>query len=106
MRRSLLGTVLVLALGGGHHARPPQGPAGDAGLKLLPELTGRDNEVSFSGPWGLLRLFGTANFTQTDGVVQARFLIGGRDVIYAIDTGTEDPLALRALAEFRCPEGL
>jgi type VI secretion system protein ImpL len=85
---------------------PPQAPAADTALRFLPELSGRDNEISFTGPWGLLRLFQSAQFTLADNTVQARFLVGGRDVIYAIDTEAEDPFALRALAEFRCPDGL
>ncbi|MER8695789.1 type VI secretion system membrane subunit TssM [Mesorhizobium opportunistum] len=84
----------------------PSGAAsGSASLSLSPEMPGRDSSIKFEGPWALRRLMDKATITGTDSNVEARFVIGGRDVTYTIQTGSgPNPFLLPALSGFSCPK--
>ncbi|QKD06682.1 type VI secretion system membrane subunit TssM [Mesorhizobium loti] len=84
----------------------PSGAAsGSASLSLTPEMPGRDSTIKFEGPWALKRLMDKATITGTDSNVEARFVIGGRDVSYTIQTGSgPNPFLLPALSGFSCPK--
>nr|WP_240992872.1 hypothetical protein [Mesorhizobium ciceri] len=46
-----------------------------------------------------------AEITSTGGNTQARFVIGGRDVAYTVQTSSDpNPLFLPALSGFSCPK--
>ncbi|MER8461532.1 type VI secretion system membrane subunit TssM [Mesorhizobium sp. M1396] len=84
----------------------PSGTAsGSASLNLTPEMPGRESTIKFEGPWALKRLLDKATITGNDNNVEARFVIGGRDVTYTIQTGTgPNPFFLPALSGFSCPK--
>ncbi len=80
---------------------------GSARLSLSPELPGRESTLGFEGPWALKRLLDRATMRQSGASVELRFLIGGRDVAYVLDSGTAgNPFALPALSSFSCPQSL
>ncbi|BCH33447.1 type VI secretion protein [Mesorhizobium sp. L-8-10] len=87
---------------------PASTSSGGAGLSLTPEIPGREFAVHFDGPWALMRLLdGAASLSPSDNGLEARFLIGGRDVAYTIRAGSGvNPLVLPALSEFSCPDQL
>ncbi|SDA93770.1 type VI secretion system membrane subunit TssM [Mesorhizobium qingshengii] len=79
--------------------------SGSASLSLTPEMPGRESTLKFEGPWALKRLLDKATITGGDSTVTARFLIGGRDVTYTIQTGSgPSPFFLPALSDFSCPK--
>ncbi|CCV11971.1 type VI secretion system membrane subunit TssM [Mesorhizobium sp. STM 4661] len=84
----------------------PSGTASSsASLSLMPEMPGRESAIKFDGPWALKRLLDKAAITSTGGNTEARFVIGGRDVAYTIQTGSDpNPLLLPALSGFSCPK--
>ncbi|MER8572068.1 type VI secretion system membrane subunit TssM [Mesorhizobium sp. M1409] len=84
----------------------PSGTAsGSASLNLTPEMPGRESTIKFEGPWALKRLLDKATITGNDNNVEARFVIGGRDVTYTIQTGSgPNPFFLPALSGFSCPK--
>lgn len=84
----------------------PSGTAsGSASLSLTPEMPGRESTIKFEGPWALKRLLDKATVTGNDSNVEARFVIGGRDVTYTIQTGSgPSPFFLSALSGFSCPK--
>ncbi|MBZ9761243.1 type VI secretion system membrane subunit TssM [Mesorhizobium sp. CA8] len=84
----------------------PSGAAsGSASLTLVPEMPGRESALKFDGPWALKRLFDKATITSDGANAEARFVIGGRDVAYTIQTGSgANPLLLPALSGFSCPK--
>lgn len=84
----------------------PSGTASaSASLSLMPEMPGRESAIKFDGPWALKRLLDKADITSTGGGMEARFVIGGRDVAYTIQTGSDpNPLLLPALSGFSCPK--
>ncbi|RWP08514.1 type VI secretion system membrane subunit TssM [Mesorhizobium sp.] len=84
----------------------PNGTAsGSASLSLTPEMPGRESAIKFEGPWALKRLLDKATVTGSDSNVEARFVIGGRDVTYTIQTGSgPNPFLLPALSGFSCPK--
>jgi type VI secretion system protein ImpL len=84
----------------------PSGAAsGSASLSLAPEMPGRESALKFQGPWALKRLMDKATVTSSGGSAEARFVIGGRDVAYTIQTGSAaNPLLLPALSGFSCPK--
>ncbi|MER8482100.1 type VI secretion system membrane subunit TssM [Mesorhizobium sp. M1322] len=84
----------------------PSGMASaSASLSLIPEMPGRESAIKFDGPWALKRLLDKADITSTGGNTEARFVIGGRDVAYTIQTSSEpNPLFLPALSRFSCPK--
>jgi type VI secretion system protein ImpL len=84
----------------------PSGAAsGSASLSLVPEMPGRESALKFEGPWALKRLFDKATITGDGANTEARFVIGGRDVAYTIQTGSgANPLLLPALSGFSCPK--
>ncbi|WP_031194385.1 MULTISPECIES: type VI secretion system membrane subunit TssM [unclassified Mesorhizobium] len=84
----------------------PSGAASaSASLRLMPEMPGRKSVISFEGPWSLKRLLDKATITSKDGTVEARFVVGGRDVAYTIQTGSgPSPFFLPALSAFSCPK--
>ena len=74
-------------------------------LSLLPEMPGRESALKFDGPWALKRLLDKATITTSGGNTEARFVIGGRDVAYTIQTGSgANPFLLPALTGFSCPK--
>ncbi|TPM52265.1 type VI secretion system membrane subunit TssM [Mesorhizobium sp. B2-2-4] len=76
-----------------------------ASLSLTPEMPGRQSAITFEGPWALTRLLSKAAITGNEGSMQARFVIGGRDVTYTIQTGSgTNPFLLPALSGFTCPK--
>ncbi|RUU31537.1 type VI secretion system membrane subunit TssM [Mesorhizobium sp. M6A.T.Ce.TU.016.01.1.1] len=84
----------------------PSGMASaSASLSLMPEMPGRESAIKFDGPWALKRLLDKADITSTGGNTEARFVIGGRDVAYTIQTNSDpNPLFLPALSGFSCPK--
>jgi type VI secretion system protein ImpL len=84
----------------------PSGAASaSAGLSLTPEMPGRESAIKFEGPWALKRLLDKATITSSDSNIEARFVIGGRDVTYTIQTGSgPSPFFLPALSGFSCPK--
>ncbi|RWP46177.1 type VI secretion system membrane subunit TssM [Mesorhizobium sp.] len=84
----------------------PSGMASaSASLSLAPEMPGRESAIKFDGPWALKRLLDKADITSTGGNTEARFVIGGRDVAYTIQTNSDpNPLFLAALTGFSCPK--
>ncbi len=86
---------------------PASGSSGSASISLVPELTGRKSQITNSGPWGLMRLLRQGNVSRKGDNLNARFVIGGREVSYIIQVGSlSNPFSLRALNSFRCPTGL
>jgi type VI secretion system protein ImpL len=84
---------------------PEEGNSNAVNLSLSPEIPGRDFEVDFKGPWALMRLLDTGTISRDK--LQARFVIGGRDVAYTIEVGArQNPFLLESLREFTCPDGL
>ena len=68
-------------------------------------MPGRESAIKFDGPWALKRLLDKAAITGNDGNMEARFVIGGRDVAYTIQTGSApNPFFLPALSGFSCPK--
>ncbi|RWG88430.1 MAG: type VI secretion system membrane subunit TssM [Mesorhizobium sp.] len=84
----------------------PSGVAsGSASLSLTPEMPGRESALKFEGPWALKRLLDKATVTGNGGDAEARFVIGGRDVAYKMETGPgASPFLLPALSGFSCPK--
>ncbi|MFC3321613.1 type VI secretion system membrane subunit TssM [Mesorhizobium cantuariense] len=84
----------------------PNGTASaSASLSLAPEMPGRESAIKFDGPWALKRLLDKAAISGNDGNMEARFVIGGRDVAYTIQTGSApNPFFLPALSGFSCPK--
>ena len=79
--------------------------SGTASLSLTPEMPGRESALKFEGPWALKRLFDKATVTSNGGNTEARFVIGGRDVAYTVQTGSSaNPFLLPALSGFSCPK--
>ncbi|RWE65905.1 type VI secretion system membrane subunit TssM [Mesorhizobium sp.] len=86
--------------------RWPSGMASaSASLSLIPEMPGRESAIRFEGPWALKRLLDKADITSTGGNTEARFVIGGRDVAYTVQTSSDpNPLFLPAFSGFSCPK--
>ncbi|RWA82215.1 MAG: type VI secretion system membrane subunit TssM [Mesorhizobium sp.] len=84
----------------------PSGAAsGSASLSLTPDMPGRESALKFEGPWALKRLLDKATVTGDGGNTEARFVIGGRDVAYKMETGSgANPFLLPALSGFSCPK--
>ncbi|MDX8523720.1 type VI secretion system membrane subunit TssM [Mesorhizobium sp. MSK_1335] len=84
----------------------PNGTASaSASLSLVPEMPGRESALKFEGPWALKRLLDKATITGDGANTEARFVIGGRDVAYTIQTGSGvNPFLLPALSGFSCPK--
>ena len=81
--------------------------SGSANLNLTPELPGRESGIRFDGPWSLKRLLDAGSVTRSGDNLEARFVIGGRDVAYTIQIGTSgNPFALPAFSGFSCPKAL
>ncbi|RVA70506.1 type VI secretion system membrane subunit TssM, partial [Mesorhizobium sp. M7A.F.Ca.CA.001.11.2.1] len=84
---------------------PGEAASASASLSLTPEMPGRESAIKFEGPWALKRLLDKAAVTGDDSNMQARFVIGGRDVTYALQTGSgSNPFFLPALSGFSCPK--
>ena len=59
------------------------------------------------GPWSLFRLLDTGSLLKQEDSVVATLTAGGRELSYRVSANTsQNPLALPALREFRCPTGL
>ncbi len=79
--------------------------SGSANLSLSPELPGRESAIKFDGPWALKRLLDKGSITGEGDKLQARFVIGGRDVAYTVQDGAgANPFMLPALSGFSCPK--
>ncbi len=74
--------------------------AGSAHLSLTPELPGRESAVKFDGPWALKRLLDSATITRNGDNLEARFVIGGRDVAYTVQISLGRQ-SIRASGAFR-----
>ncbi|WP_208760442.1 type VI secretion system membrane subunit TssM [Mesorhizobium intechi] len=86
-------------------AWPASTASGSASLRLMPEMPGRDSALKFDGPWALKRLLDKAAITANGANTEARFVIGGRDVAYTMQTGPgANPFLLPALSGFSCPK--
>ncbi|RUZ56516.1 type VI secretion system membrane subunit TssM, partial [Mesorhizobium sp. M7A.F.Ca.US.007.01.1.1] len=84
---------------------PGEAASASASLSLTPEMPGRESAIKFEGPWALKRLLDKAAVTGDGSNMQARFVIGGRDVTYALQTGSgSNPFFLPALSGFSCPK--
>jgi type VI secretion system protein ImpL len=76
-------------------------------LSLTPELPGRESAIRFDGPWALKRLLDKGSLTRNGDNLEARFVIGGRDVAYTIQAAPAgNPFALPAFSAFSCPTAL
>ncbi|WP_192182787.1 type VI secretion system membrane subunit TssM [Mesorhizobium amorphae] len=84
----------------------PNGTASSsASLSLTPEMPGRESAITFDGPWALKRLLDKAAITGSEDNMEARFVIGGRDVAYTLQAGSGPvPFLLPALSAFSCPK--
>ncbi|WP_246687232.1 type VI secretion system membrane subunit TssM [Mesorhizobium sp. B2-5-9] len=81
---------------------PNSTASASASLTLMPQMPGRDSAIKFEGSWAFKRLLDKATITASG---EARFVIGGRDVAYMIQTGpAANPFLLPALADFSCPK--
>ncbi len=86
---------------------PSSGSSGSASISLVPEMEGRKNQISVTGPWGLMRLLRRGSVSRKGDNLNARFVIGGREVSYRIQVGSvSNPFSLKALNTFKCPTGL
>jgi type VI secretion system protein ImpL len=84
---------------------PGSSVAGSAQLSLIPELSGRESALNFVGPWALKRLLDAGALTRTGETMEARFVIGGRDVTYTLQMNSSvNPFSMPALSGFSCPE--
>lgn len=84
---------------------PNSAASASASLSLAPEMPGRESALKFEGPWALKRLLDKATLTSNGGNTEARFVIGGRDVAYTIQTDPgANPFLLPALSSFSCPK--
>ncbi len=93
--------------GAGTIVWPGGGADESASLTLSPELPGRDSSIKFQGAWALKRLLDAGALTRNGDALEARFVIGGRDVSYTIKAGaTGNPFSIPALSGFSCPTTL
>ncbi|MHA6643562.1 type VI secretion system membrane subunit TssM [Mesorhizobium sp. A623] len=83
----------------------PGSPSSEsAGLSLTPELPGRESSLKFEGPWALKRLLDAGSVTRAGDSLEARFVIGGRDVAYTLRINPPgSPFSLPAFSGFSCP---
>ncbi len=59
------------------------------------------------GAWSFFKLLDVGNVLRQGDVIVASFVLGGRQVSYQIHAGTVvNPIALKALRDFRCPSGI
>lgn len=80
---------------------------GSASISLYPQMAGRISEISQSGQWAFLRLLNEGSVTQSGEAINARFVIGGREVTYQFEMGQiSNPFLLPALSDFKCPDSL
>ncbi|MCO5066559.1 MAG: type VI secretion system membrane subunit TssM [Rhizobiaceae bacterium] len=86
---------------------PGDSPAASASLAIMPELQGRESRRRFTGQWAAKRLFDTASSEQAADATHLRFILGGRDVAYALQAGqVGNPFGLAAFSGFVCPDSL
>ena len=80
---------------------------GTVSISLTPEIPGRVSARPDRGPVGL-HAAARIRFGVADGDgMRARFVIGGRDVVYTIQVGSvANPFFLPALSQFTCPSGI
>ncbi|MBZ9794841.1 type VI secretion system membrane subunit TssM [Mesorhizobium sp. ES1-4] len=84
---------------------PNSSASASVSLSLTPEMPGRESALKFEGPWALKRLLDKAAVTSKGNSTEARFVIGGRDVAYTIETTSgANPFLLPALSGFSCPK--
>lgn len=86
---------------------PGENPDNRVAASINYGLLGQVDRVQRNGPWALFRLLDATNAVAEGEQVVANFTIGGRSMSFEIAADTlRNPLALRALREFRCPTGL
>ncbi len=86
---------------------PGSTSAGSASIQLSPDMRGRDNSIQVNGAWALMRMMDAGAPKLQGDVIATRYNIGGRYVGYDFRIGaTLNPFYLRALSEFKCPNGL
>ncbi len=80
---------------------------GSVSITLTPEIPGRVSAVLTEGGWAFMRLLEYGSVSKTEDGMRARFLIGGRDVVYTFQVGSvANPFFLPALTQFSCPTGM
>jgi type VI secretion system protein ImpL len=82
------------------------GPAGMARVFFEPEARDVENTLRRDGPWGWMRLLGTATIRDTNVPERKRviFNVGGRIAIFQVQTGSSlNPFALD-MSKFSCPK--
>ncbi len=80
---------------------------GNVSISLTPEIAGRVSAVVTEGPWAFMRLLEFGSVSRTGDGMRARFVIGGRDVVYTFQVGSvANPFFLPALSQFSCPSGI
>jgi type VI secretion system protein ImpL len=69
--------------------------------------SGAPSVLERSGPWALFRLLDAASPIHRGDRVIASLIVGGRELQYQFTAGSvQNPFALPALREFRCPSGI
>ncbi len=80
---------------------------GTVSITLTPEIPGRVSAVLTEGGWAFMRLLEYGSVSKTEDGMRARFVIGGRDVVYTFQVGSvANPFFLPALTQFSCPTGI
>ena len=86
---------------------PGKNPDNVATAAISYGLLGQVDRLTRRGPWALWRLLDATNTVGRGDSVIANFRIGGRSMSFELAADTvRNPLTLRALREFRCPQGL
>lgn len=86
---------------------PGSSSAGSASIAFSPEMRGRENGVQINGAWALMRLMDAGAPKLQGDTIQTRYTIGGRHIGYDFRVESVlNPFTLRALNEFKCPNGL
>jgi type VI secretion system protein ImpL len=83
------------------------GGGGNTQLQLLPEMSNRESQILFQGPWAFLEFLRNGNPRQVGDVMQVSYVIGGRNITYEVRVNAlVNPFNMAELREFRCPTGL
>ncbi|MNE83014.1 hypothetical protein D3C80_1797910 [compost metagenome] len=81
----------------------------ESSVTLVPDQTGKSpRTLSFSGPWGQLRLINSGELTNVGaGSFDVRFKVDGGEMTYRISVDESDnPFAGGLFSEFSLPETL
>lgn len=86
---------------------PGSASAGSASISLRPKMGGRETEKIENGAWALMRLLDAGAPKLSGDTIRTRYVIGGRHIGYDFKVDARlNPFYLRALSEFKCPNGL